>query len=138
MYHLFSHNDLDGVGCGIIAKLALGNQVSVSYNSIARLNHSVAHFLENATGNETLIITDLSVNEDNEKKINEYVAGGGKALLIEKAKGDWEIKVNQKPLETDFPTFEAAEKYLKKEYFATLVRDKDWIDHLMGFSPYKK
>lgn len=393
MYHLFSHNDLDGVGCGIIAKLALGNQVSVSYNSIARLNHSVAHFLENATGNERLIITDLSVNEDNEKKINEYVAGGGKALLIDhhksalhlnehswaavtveqedgkltsatsllydylveqglltktksadefvelvrqydtwewdanqnfmakqlndlffmisieefeekilskleddepfqfdeieskllhveesrvtryinrkkrevyqmtiddhlvgvvhaenyhselgnelskefthldyiamvmvggkrislrtihdnvdvseiaalydggghrkasgcnltekafkqfveqtfyseplkrdaynnqynlkgspdgsfykgkndeaifvyqKGKGDWQIKVNQKPLETDFPSFEVAEKYLKKEYFATLVRDAEWIDHLMGFSPYKK
>lgn len=83
MYHLFSHNDLDGVGCGIIAKLAFGNQVTVSYNSITRLNHSVANFLDNATGAETVIITDLSVNEENEKKINEYVAGGGKALLID-------------------------------------------------------
>ena len=83
MYHLFSHNDLDGVGCGIVAKLAWGNEVKVSYNSIARLNYQVAHFLENATGTDTLIITDLSVNEENEKKINQYVATGGKALLID-------------------------------------------------------
>lgn len=83
MYHLFSHNDLDGVGCGIVAKLAWGNEVKVSYNSIGRLNHQVAGFLENATEMDTLIITDLSVNEENEKKINEYVAAGGKALLID-------------------------------------------------------
>ncbi len=26
MYHLFTHNDLDGVGAGIVAKLAFGDR----------------------------------------------------------------------------------------------------------------
>ena len=47
MYRLLSHNDLDGVGCGIVAKLAFGDNVKVRYNSIAGLNHEVEWFFEN-------------------------------------------------------------------------------------------
>ncbi|MDQ0243863.1 oligoribonuclease NrnB/cAMP/cGMP phosphodiesterase (DHH superfamily) [Bacillus fengqiuensis] len=46
MYRLLSHNDLDGVGCGILAKLAFDKQVRVRYNSISGLNHEVEWFLE--------------------------------------------------------------------------------------------
>lgn len=83
MYHLFTHNDLDGVSCGIIAKLALGEDVIVSYNSIGRLNQSVETFLEQATTDDILLVTDLSVNEENEGRISQFVADGGKALLID-------------------------------------------------------
>ena len=83
MYHLFTHNDLDGVGCGIIAKLALKDEVIVSYNSIGRLNQQVESFLEQATLEDVLIVTDLSVNKENEQNISEFVAKGGKALLID-------------------------------------------------------
>ncbi|MGG4268077.1 DHH family phosphoesterase [Peribacillus simplex] len=83
MYHLFTHNDLDGVGCGIIAKLAFGEEVVVSYNSIGRLNQNVGAFLEQAKIEDTLIVTDLSVDEDNEKMITQFVEDGGKALLID-------------------------------------------------------
>lgn len=83
MYHLFTHNDLDGVSCGIIAKLAFGEDVTVSYNSIGRLNQSVGAFLEQATPDDILFVTDLSVNEENEGRISQFVADGGKALLID-------------------------------------------------------
>lgn len=83
MYHLFTHNDLDGVSCGIIAKLAFGEDVTVSYNSIGRLNQSVGAFLEEATPDDILFVTDLSVNEENEGRISQFLADGGKALLID-------------------------------------------------------
>lgn len=83
MYKLLSHNDLDGVSCGILAKLAFGNRVNVRYNSIASLNREVEFFLENDVKDTTLIITDLSVNEDNEKRLEEFHQSGGKVQLLD-------------------------------------------------------
>src|SRR5699024_1313723 len=83
MYKLLSHNDLDGVGCGILAKLAYGNQIDVRYNSISKLNYEVSHFLEEENKETYLYITDLSVNEENEKKLNEHYKNGGKVQLID-------------------------------------------------------
>ena len=65
MYKLLSHNDLDGVGCGILAKLAFGKKVKVRYNSVSKLDREVEWFLENDDKNTSLFITDLSVNEEN-------------------------------------------------------------------------
>ncbi|MED1937755.1 oligoribonuclease NrnB [Bacillus subtilis] len=86
MYHLYSHNDLDGVGCGIIAKLAFGKDVEVRYNSVNGLNAQVQYFLEKAKESnrqDALFITDLAVNEENEERLNEYVHAGGKVKLID-------------------------------------------------------
>ena len=47
MYKLLSHNDLDGVGCGILAKLAFGKDIKVRYNSVSGLDREVEWFLEN-------------------------------------------------------------------------------------------
>lgn len=86
MYHLYSHNDLDGVGCGIVAKLAFGKDVEVRYNSVNGLNAQVQYFLEKAKESnrqDALFITDLAVNEENEERLNEYVHAGGKVKLID-------------------------------------------------------
>lgn len=83
MYKLLSHNDLDGVGCGILAKLAFGKQVNVRYNSIGGLDREVSWFLEKQETETTLFITDLSVNEENEKRLEEYAKSGGKVKLID-------------------------------------------------------
>lgn len=83
MYKLLSHNDLDGVGCGILAKLAFGKDVAVRYNSISGLNYEVEWFLENDSPKTSLIITDLSVNEENEKKLEEFHQAGGKVQLLD-------------------------------------------------------
>ncbi|WNQ10051.1 oligoribonuclease [Paenibacillus aurantius] len=86
-YHLYSHNDLDGVGCGIVAKCAFGTGVEIRYLSVSGLNAQVERYLERA-GNKGfkdafLFITDLSVHEQNEKAIEELVRGGGRVRLID-------------------------------------------------------
>ncbi|TYR80635.1 oligoribonuclease [Priestia megaterium] len=83
MYKLLSHTDLDGVGCGILARLAFENQVKIRYNSISGLNHEVEWFLKNNDNDTFLIITDLSVSEDNEKRLDEFYKLGGKVQLID-------------------------------------------------------
>ena len=83
MYKLLSHNDLDGVGCGILAKLAFGKQVKVRYNSVSGLDREVEWFLENNDLETGLFITDLSVNEENEKKLDVFYKDGGKVLLLD-------------------------------------------------------
>ncbi len=84
MYKLLTHNDLDGVGCGILAKLAFGENVKVRYNSVASLNREIEFFLENDDSKETfLFITDLSPNEENEQKLNIYFKEHGNIQLID-------------------------------------------------------
>lgn len=83
MYHLYTHNDLDGVGCGIIARLAFGEKVEIRYNSVGGLNLQVNRFLEKSRKKSQLFITDLSVDETNEKGLNEFVKSGGKVKLID-------------------------------------------------------
>lgn len=83
MYKLLSHNDLDGVGCGILAKLAFGKDLQVRYNSIAALNREVELFFENDDPETVLFITDLSINEKNEKNIEAFYQSGGKVQLID-------------------------------------------------------
>lgn len=79
MYKLLSHNDLDGVGCGILAKLAFGEQVKVRYNSISSLNREIEYFLENDEPDTFLFVTDLTPNEDNEKGLMTFIMQKGRS-----------------------------------------------------------
>ncbi|HWK22092.1 MAG TPA: oligoribonuclease [Ureibacillus sp.] len=83
MYKLLTHNDLDGVGCGILAKLAFGQEVTIRYNSVASLNREIEFFLENDAKDTFLFITDLSPNEENEKRLNQYHQEYGNIQLID-------------------------------------------------------
>lgn len=83
MYKLLSHNDLDGVGCGILAKLAFGKQVKVRYNSVASLNREIEFFLENDPPETFLFITDLSPNKENETRLHDFYVAKGKVQLID-------------------------------------------------------
>ena len=83
MYKLLSHNDLDGVGCGILAKIAFGRQVKVRYNSVSGLDREVEWFLENDDKETVLFITDLSVSEENEKRLEAFYQDGGKVQLVD-------------------------------------------------------
>ncbi len=83
MYKLLSHNDLDGVGCGILAKLAFGQDVKVRYNSISSLNREIEFFLENDSPDTFLFITDLSPNEQNEKRLQQFYEKNGNVQLID-------------------------------------------------------
>ncbi|MFN7250154.1 MAG: DHH family phosphoesterase [Anaerobacillus sp.] len=83
MYRLYTHNDLDGVGCGIIAKLAFDGNVEIRYNSVMGLDFQVSRFLEKPKKEDIVFITDLSVNENNEKGLDQFVKKGGKVHLID-------------------------------------------------------
>src|SRR5690606_2570941 len=83
MYKLLSHNDLDGVGCGILAKLAFGKEVKVRYNSVSGLDREVEWFFDNENKDTFLFITDLSVNEENEKRLDEFYQRGGRVQLLD-------------------------------------------------------
>ncbi|RCW50404.1 DHH family phosphoesterase [Paenibacillus prosopidis] len=83
MYLLYTHNDLDGVGCGIVARCAFGGKVEIRYNSVDGLNLQVERFLEKSRKKNFLFITDLSVNEANEHGLDEFVKSGGRVKLID-------------------------------------------------------
>lgn len=87
MHHLFTHNDLDGVACGILFRLAYGEKADIRYNSVSGLNLQVDRFLEKLNERmkkeEVLYITDLSLNEEMTEKVNKFVIEGGKAQLID-------------------------------------------------------
>ncbi|VEF46729.1 DHHA1 domain-containing protein [Bacillus freudenreichii] len=83
MYKLLTHNDLDGVGCGILAKLAFRKDVKVRYSSGAGLDREVEWFFENDDRDTFLFITDLSVNEVNEERLQTFYEAGGKIRLLD-------------------------------------------------------
>ncbi|WP_042455710.1 DHH family phosphoesterase [Neobacillus dielmonensis] len=84
MVKLFTDIDLDGLGCGLIAKLAFGDQVKVSYCSYRNLNQRVEAFLANPDNNqEQLFITDLAVNEHVEKKLQSRYQEGKHVQVID-------------------------------------------------------
>lgn len=85
-YLLLTHNDLDGVSCGIIAKYVFKDKVDVFYHSVNSLDYHVEEFLnENSEKrlDQHLYITDLSVNKENEANLEKYVLAGGKIQLID-------------------------------------------------------
>lgn len=85
-YVLLTHNDLDGVSCGILAKLAFGEHVDVHYHSVNSLDYHVEHMMkEQNESKETskIYITDLSVNKENEARLKKFVLSGGLVQLID-------------------------------------------------------
>ncbi|SFQ85562.1 MULTISPECIES: DHH family phosphoesterase [unclassified Bacillus (in: firmicutes)] len=95
MIYLFSHNDLDGIGCGILAKLAYKDRVEVRYNSIARHDTQIQRFLEKMNKKSSLIITDLAVNDENALRITEMHKKGQDIILIDHHKTS--MKLNEFP-----------------------------------------
>ena len=93
-YILFTHNDLDGVGCGILAKLAYKESIDVRYNSVHSLNYQVKNFLETNNTETFLYITDLSVNEENEHEITDWILHGGAGKLIDHHKSALHLNEN--------------------------------------------
>ncbi len=103
-YKLFTHTDLDGVGCAILAYLAFGREnVDVEYCNYNDVNEKVSDFLIYGTPGEykNIFITDISVSEELAKTINKYTVDDlwclfdhhATALLLNKY--DWcEVRVN--------------------------------------------
>ena len=72
MVRLFSHTDLDGIGCGILAQLAFGkDNVEISYCDYDNIDLNVREYLETEQDNKIPIyITDIRVNEETAELLN--------------------------------------------------------------------
>jgi uncharacterized protein len=80
MIRLITDSDLDGVSCGILAKLAFEEEAEVVYTSPRWIDHRV----QDALGHTSrLIITDLSVSPEVAKKVEEQAKSGRAVRLID-------------------------------------------------------
>lgn len=72
---LFTHTDLDGIGCAILAYLAFGREsVDVEYCDYRDINEKVEEFWENGPVEEydKVFITDISIGKDLARTIDLY------------------------------------------------------------------
>jgi uncharacterized protein len=79
---LFTHTDLDGVGCAIVARHIFGDNVDVEYCDYNEINDKVSQFINSESQDYDMIfITDISVNENVAKEIEEHISD--KTVLID-------------------------------------------------------
>ncbi|MCM3568918.1 DHH family phosphoesterase [Neobacillus mesonae] len=84
MVKIFTDIDLDGLGCGVVAKIAFGEEARVFYCSYRNLNQRVDSFISNPENDkEYTYITDLAVNSDVEKKLAERHQRGKHIQMID-------------------------------------------------------
>lgn len=73
MVKLFTHTDLDGIGCEILAKIAFGKDVDVTNSEVSDINKNIKGFLDNLKNNgiyDKIYITDISVNKENAERLS--------------------------------------------------------------------
>lgn len=63
MIKLFTHTDLDGISCAILAKLAYGDDVDISYCNYDDINEKVDRFYSSGSRKIECHITDISVSD---------------------------------------------------------------------------
>lgn len=71
----YTHNDLDGVGCGILAKLAYGDQAEVSYLNNSEVDDVVEQIIsqqDEITSDIKILFTDLSPSASALMRLNQY------------------------------------------------------------------
>lgn len=108
-FKLFTHTDMDGIGCSILAILAFGKEnIDIEYCNYDDVNEKVSEFLMSREVNtyEKVFITDISVNEDVAKGIDianrqftSFVLLDHHPTALELNKYDWakvEIMLNEK------------------------------------------
>jgi len=68
----FSDCDFDGVSCGILGHLAFGDNIDIKYTSPQNIDTEIKKYIDSKMyeNYEITFITDLSINEENAKLIN--------------------------------------------------------------------
>lgn len=72
MIYLFTHTDLDGVGCAILAKLFFADEPCITYCDYGDIDYKVKTLLDNAEilqPGDKIFITDISISKELAKKI---------------------------------------------------------------------
>ena len=82
MIKLFTDSDLDGTACALIAELAFENEAETTHCTYRNLDDRVEAFLLQNSG-DPVFITDLSVNEHVEKRLEERFQKGSHVQMID-------------------------------------------------------
>lgn len=134
---MFSHNDLDGIGGGILFKAALGSNAEVHYcgyhNVDERINRRLDE-LETSTDLPFIVIADLGITEATAERLDRYQ--GGKRWLDHHATNvdlasrfDWAtIDIETSGTLLVFDEFENIPRTFMN--FAMLVDDYDLWKHI--------
>lgn len=72
MIYLFTHTDLDGVGCAILAKLFFADEPCITYCDYGDIDYKVKKLLGNAEilqPEDKIFITDISISKELAKRI---------------------------------------------------------------------
>ena len=85
MTYLFTHNDLDGVGCAVIARLGIPQPLSITYCSYGSVDHEICDLLDKLTVPAEIYISDISVKEETAQRLDHYCAHieGSRVLLFD-------------------------------------------------------
>jgi len=90
---MFTHTDLDGVGCAIVAFHIFGENVSVEYCDNHNVNEKISAYLNDAKNNHNEVyITDISVSEELAERIDSDINSDKERtwrLLDHHATADW-------------------------------------------------
>ena len=71
MIKLFTHTDLDGIGCAILAQLVFGKEnINISYCGYDSIDNKVKEFISKDEF-EKCFITDISISDELAKEIDE-------------------------------------------------------------------
>lgn len=82
---LFTHTDLDGISCGIVGKLAFDDDIDIVYCDYHNINELVIAFINSSKLKKFthIFITDISVNEEVAKKLDEVSSNNHKVVLLD-------------------------------------------------------
>lgn len=75
MLKLFTHTDLDGVGCALIARAVMGIEVDITFCENSTVDEEVNSFLDSDVADvfDSIIISDLSVSRQVAEKIDNAI-----------------------------------------------------------------
>lgn len=72
MTYLFTHDDLDGVGCAVVAHLAFPTDLVITYCSYKTVNQEINEFLDTAPSDAQILISDISVDEKTASRLDAF------------------------------------------------------------------
>lgn len=140
MIKLFTHLDLDGIGCAILAQLTFGKNVDITYCNYDEVDVLVREYISKMDkGHDTCFITDISIKDDLASEIDREYKNNFKLFdhhktALDLNKYDWcvvETMNNKKGLQTCgtelFYEYLIEHKYLKEDVkdFVKLVTNYD-------------
>ena len=140
MIKLFTHRDLDGIGCAVLAQLTFGKNVDITYCNYDEVDVLVREYISKMDkGHDTCFITDISIKDDLASEIEREYKNNFKLFdhhktALDLNKYDWcvvETMNNKKGLQTCgtelFYEYLIEHKYLKEDVkdFVKLVTNYD-------------